>query len=144
MRKLWIIGVMTGFIMTCMMMAYAPSWGQVGSSIVSIVAHGAKVTGTANQATGGTSTSLIAAVLTDRIYVEAFSCANTGSTASLISFQDGNGGSTLWTTIVPAGGGSNAGGAAPLFWTTIGNPLYFVPATSSATVYCSASGYAGP
>jgi hypothetical protein len=102
------------------------------------------VTGTASQATGSTTTALITAVASNRIYVTAFSCANTGSTTSLVSFQDGSGGTTLWTTIAPTVGGSNMDGNLPLFRTTSGNGLYFVPASSSTTVYCSASGFSGP
>ncbi len=106
-------------------------------------ATASRVSGTASQTSGTTSTLLIPGT-GQRIYVTSFSCANTGASASLISFQDGSGGSTLWTTIVPAGGGSNLGGSTPLFWTSNGNPLYWVPATSSSTVYCSAAGFSGP
>jgi hypothetical protein len=102
----------------------------------------AKVSGTASQATGGTSTLLVTAVSSRRLYITAFACANTGSTASLVSFQDGSGGTTLYNTIVPAGGGSNlSAGGSPLFWTTSGNGLYYDPATSTTTTYCSASGF---
>lgn len=101
------------------------------------------VSGTANT-TGNSTTSLVSAVTSNRIYVSAFSCANTGASASLISFQDGSGGTTLWTTIVPAGGGSNVDGNTALFKTTSGNGVYFLPATASTTIYCSAAGYSGP
>ena len=95
-----------------------------GSLRVTLLASANKQSGTANT-TGTSTTSLIGAVTSERIYVKSFSCANTGSTASLISFQDGSGGTTIWTTIVPAGGGSNLGADAPIFWTTAGNALYF-------------------
>lgn len=99
------------------------------------------VSGTATQ-TSTTSTSLIPLVAAKSIYVMAFSCANTGATASNILFQDGSGGTTLWVTENPAGGGSNgSGGGVPLFKTTAGNALFFAPGTASTTQYCSASGF---
>jgi hypothetical protein len=113
-----------------------------GNLRVTLQASSSKQSGTANT-TGTSTTSLIGAVASERIYVKSFSCANTGSTPSLISFQDGSGGTTLWTTIVPAGGGSNLGADAPIFWTTAGNALYFAAGSASTTTYCSAAGYAG-
>lgn len=101
------------------------------------------VSGTANS-TSTSTTSLIGAVTSNRIYVSAFSCANTGASASLISFQDGSGGTTLWTTIVPAGGGSNLSGNTALFKTTSGNAVFYAAGTASTTIYCSAAGYSGP
>lgn len=99
------------------------------------------VTGTSSQATGGTSTSLVGAVASQSLWITSYSCSNSGASASLVSFQDGNGGTTLWTALVPAGGGNNLGGTMPMFKTSSGNALYFSPATSSTTVYCSASGF---
>jgi hypothetical protein len=98
------------------------------------------VSGTATQ-TSTTTTSLIGAVTSNRIYVTAFACYNSGASASVISFQDGSGGTTLYQTIVPAGGGSNLGGGQVLFKTTAGNALFFAPATASTTVGCSGSGF---
>lgn len=98
------------------------------------------VSGTATQ-TSTTTTSLISLVASNRIYVTAFACYNSGSSASVISFQDGSGGTTLYQTIVPAGGGSNLGGGQMLFKTTAGNALFFAPATASTTIGCSASGF---
>jgi hypothetical protein len=103
----------------------------------------AMVTGTASQATGGTSTSLVTAVTSRRLFINTFACENSGASASEIDFQDGSGGTTLWVTIAPAGGGSNLTSNTPMFKTTAGNALYFNPVTSSTTVKCSASGFAG-
>jgi hypothetical protein len=114
----------------------------VGNARVVQQASGSKVTGTAN-VTGTSSTSLIGAVTSERIYVQAVSCSNSGATSSIISFQDGSGGTALWTAICPAGGGNNLSSGAPLFWTTAGNALYFASGSSSSTVYVSAAGYAG-
>ena len=99
------------------------------------------VSGTANT-TGTTSTLIIQGVPSKRIYVTAFSCANTGSTTSLTSFQDGSGGTTIWTTINPTVSGSNAAQPRPLFWTSPGNGVYFVEGSASSTAYCSAAGFA--
>jgi hypothetical protein len=101
------------------------------------------ISGTANT-TATTTTSLIPLVAAKRLYITAFSCANTGSTNSLISFQDGSGGATQWTTIVLAGGGSNlSSGQLPMFRTTAGNALFFAAGSASTTIYCSASGFSG-
>ena len=101
---------------------------------------GSMVTGRGTQ-TGTTTTSLISAVTSKVIYVTAFSCSNTGSSASDVLFQDGSGGTTLWDAIVPAGGGNNLASTMPMFKTTSGNALFFAPQTSSTTVSCNASGF---
>lgn len=99
------------------------------------------VSGTASQ-TSTTTTQLIAAVSSKVIYVMAFECANSGSTASTVLFQDGSGGTTLAVTYNPAGSGTNqSGGGVPLFKTTSGNALFFAPGTGSTTQFCSASGF---
>ncbi len=101
------------------------------------------VSGTANVANTA-STSLIALVASNRIYITSYSCSNSGSSATIVSFQDGNGGTTVWTAEVPAGGGHvAANGNFPMFRTTSGTALYFASGTSSTTVYCSAAGFSG-
>jgi hypothetical protein len=105
-------------------------------------ASGSKITGTASSA-ATTTTSLIGAVASERIYVQAYSCSNSGATATVVSFQDGSGGTTLWTAEVPAGGGHNLASSAPMFWTTAGNALFFASGSASTTVFCNAAGYAG-
>jgi hypothetical protein len=107
-----------------------------------LTSGGVKQSGTATTTTTGT-TSLIAAVTNSRIYAFAFACYNSGSTSSVISFQDGSGGTTLFQTIVPAGGGSNLSGNVPLFWTTAGNALYFAAGSASTTIGCSVAGFSG-
>lgn len=103
---------------------------------------GSFVSGTADQATGGTDTTLIAAVTSKVVYVTAFACINSGASTSVISFKDNTAGTTVYKTIVPAGGGSNlSGGGQPLFKSVSGDPIVFNPASSSTTVSCSASGY---
>ncbi len=109
---------------------------------VSVPPTAGLVSGT-NNTTGNSTTLLIQGVPGKRIYITSFSCANTGVTTSLTSFQDGSGGATLWSTINGAGSGSNMGpGNGVIFWTSIGNPVYFIQGSSSTTAYCSAAGFA--
>lgn len=100
-------------------------------------------TGTATT-TGTSDTSLVAAQGSGKkFYFMGFSCDNTGSTTSGITFKNGSGGSTVWHTIVPAGGGSNFASPIPLASTSANTALYFSAASSSTTISCSATGYAG-
>jgi hypothetical protein len=101
---------------------------------------GSMVTGRGTQ-TGTTTTSLVSAVTSKVLYITAYSCSNTGASASDVLFQDGSGGTTLWDAIVPAGGGNNLASSTPMFKTTSGNALFFAPQTSSTTVSCNASGF---
>lgn len=110
------------------------------SSSATVVAPTNLVKGTAN-VTGTSSTQLIAAVTSKALYITAFNCANSGSSASIITFQDGNGGTTLDVTSNPAGAGTNQANSVPLFVTTAGNALYFAAGTASTTQYCTASGF---
>lgn len=101
-----------------------------------------KVTGTAST-TSGTSTSLVGAVASQRLYITNYAVSNTSATTIVVSFQDGSGGTTLWTQIVPAGGGANISGTEPLFWTTAGNALFFSSSTGETTILANASGFSG-
>jgi len=93
--------------------------------------------------TTATNTSVIAAQASGvKIYLTAFSCSNTGANTSLIQFTSGSGGSVLWTTIAPAGGGTNLTLPVPVA-TAAATALYVTTATASTSTYCSASGYAG-
>ena len=107
-----------------------------------MAAHGDHVSGNASVAGTG-DTSVVAAQGSGvYFYVTGFSVANTGVSATLITIKDGSGGSTLWTTIAPAGGGSNLScGGKPLFRTSANTALHFACATSSTTVYLSVTGY---
>lgn len=78
-----------------------------------------------------------------KTYITNIQVANTGSSNTLITFKDGNGGSALAYTIAPAGGGSNISFEIPLV-TTANTALYFACGTSSTTVYVSAQGYKAP
>lgn len=113
-----------------------------GSLITRMTTHGDSVSGVATT-TGASDTSVVAAQgASTYFYVTGFSVANTGSTTTLITFKDGSGGSALWYTIAPAGGGSNLSqGGKPIFRTSANTALYFACASASTTVYVSVTGY---
>lgn len=95
-------------------------------------------------ATNTTDTSVVAAAGVGlKNYITNISVANTGSSTTLITLKDGSGGSTLWYTIAPAGGGSNIALDVPIA-TTANTALYFAAGTASTTVYVSAIGYKAP
>lgn len=113
----------------------------VTASVPTVTAT-ALVKGTTSAMTGTSSTQVIAAVSSQHIYVTSMHCTNSSATATLVSIQDGSGGTTLDTLICPAGGGeTRSGGGLPLTWTTAGNGLYAADVTTSASVIVSASGY---
>lgn len=113
-----------------------------GSLITRMTTHGDSVSGVAST-TGTSDTSVVAAQgASTYFYVTGFSIANTGSTTTLITFKDGSGGSALWYTIAPTGGGSNfSQGGKPIFKTSANTALYFACASASTTVYVSVTGY---
>jgi hypothetical protein len=104
------------------------------------------VKGTTAAMTGVTSTQILAAVASNRIYATRVSCKGdpANAVATKVLIQDGSGGTTLDTLSVAAsGGGEQATGATPLFWTTSGNGLFAQNVTNAASVICTASGYSG-
>lgn len=136
--------------------AAAPSWTETFLTSLSVmlngnlrtdassVGGGVYATGTATT-TGTSDTSLVAAQGgSNKLYLMGFTCDNTGATAAGITFKNGSGGSTLWHTIVPAGGGSNFSARVPLASTSANTALFFAASQSSTTISCSATGYAGP
>ena len=105
------------------------------------------VSGTTAAMTGTTSTVLVAAVTSNRIYVTSISCVNSHATVgTFVTVQDGSGGTALATLAAAAvfGGDEKNGGSFPLFKTTSGNALYVANVTTGANVICSASGFSGP
>lgn len=93
--------------------------------------------------TGNAGVSLISAQSSGiKIYVTNISIANTGTAATLVTLQNGSGGSAIWQTIAPAGGGSNISLAVPIL-TSAATALFITFATASSTAYCSVSGYIG-
>lgn len=104
------------------------------------------VKGTTAAMTGTTSTQIIAAVTSNRIYPLRVACKGdpANAVATKVLIQDGSGGTTLDTLSVAAsGGGEQAASALPLFWTTSGNGLFAQNVTNAASVICTASGYSG-
>ena len=93
--------------------------------------------------TTAANTSVISAQAAGiKIYVTGFSCANTGATTSLLQFTSGSGGSVLWTTVNPAGSGTNAVISPPVA-TAAATALYVTTGSASSNQYCSVTGYAG-
>ena len=103
------------------------------------------VSGTTAAMTGTTSTQVVALVSAKRLYINRIKCNNShASVDTLVSIQDGSGGTTLDTLAAGhAYGGEVDSNALPLFWTTAGNGLYAADVTTGASVICSASGFSG-
>lgn len=98
----------------------------------------------ANTTTGTSAVEVIAAPGANVfLYISAVQVANTGASASLITFQRDTGGSpaTLGYTIAPAGGGSNIRFDPPLKVSTANQNFGFTAATGSTTIYVSAQGF---
>jgi hypothetical protein len=94
-------------------------------------------------ATTTASTSLIAAAGSGlKNYINTISIANTGTATALITLQDGSGGTVLWYTIAPPGGGSNITLPVPIA-TSANTALFFAAGTASTTIYVSAAGFTG-
>lgn len=101
------------------------------------------VKGTTAAMTGTTSTQLIAASSGKVIYVMNVDCVNSSATATLVTLQDGSGGTAIGTVGGAASGGGHAIHASfPETWTTSGNGLYVADVTTGANVICTASGIA--
>lgn len=101
------------------------------------------VTGSSAGITSATNTSLISAAGSGvKLYLTGFSCGNTGATTSLIQFTSGSGGTVLWTTINPAGAGTN-GKIEPPVATAANTALFFTTGSASTSQFCSVTGYAG-
>lgn len=101
----------------------------------------AMVSGTATVSATATNTLLVTSVASQSLYITGYSCSNTGTSNSLVNFEDGNGGATIWNQIVPSGGGANIAGMTPLFKTSSGNGLYYAIGTASTSVLCNAAGF---
>lgn len=111
---------------------------------VSLANGHALLSGTTTAMVGLTSTQLITAIASVRIYVNRIKCNNTSSTATLVQIRDGSAGSILDTLAAGATyGGEQGTGSTPLFWTTAGTALFAQNVTTGASVICTASGYSG-
>lgn len=104
------------------------------------------VSGTTAAMTGTTSTQVIALVSSQRIYVTRIACKGdpANAVATKVQIRDGVAGTILDTlTVAASGGGEQATGSTPLFWTTSGTALYAQNVTTASSVICTASGYSG-
>jgi hypothetical protein len=102
------------------------------------------VKGTTAAMTATTSTQLIAAVASNKIYLGTLTCSNSHATVStFVNVQDGSGGATIWTVPAAAVYGGATLNFVPPIATTTGNGVYVVNATTGANVICSGSGYSG-
>lgn len=102
------------------------------------------VSGTTAAMTSTTSTQLLAAVATKKLYVTSISCVNSHATVgTFVTVQDGSGGTALATLAAAAVfGGDEKTSVGPLFSTTAGNALFVADVTTGANVICNASGFA--
>ena len=98
--------------------------------------------------TGTTSTSLIAASgnASLKTYVTSCGCTNGHATqGTYIKFQDGNGGTALWSGFAAAvGGGFAVTSNEPLFVTTANTALYVANETTGSDTRCWAAGFLAP
>lgn len=116
----------------------------VTNSLGTLTGGATFVSGTTAAMTVTTSTQVLAAVATKRLYVTRVKCNNSSGTATLVQIQDGSGGTVLDTLAAGATfGGEQGTGPTPLFWTTAGNGLFAQDVTTGASVICTASGYSG-
>jgi hypothetical protein len=117
--------------------------GPNGQSVLTQPYTGNIISGTATT-TGTADTSVIAAQgAANKVYMTGFSVYNSGTTAAVITFKNGAGGATLWTTMVPAGGISNLDMPSPVA-TALNTGLYFAASASSTTIGVAVCGFYGP
>ncbi len=95
--------------------------------------------GTATAMTGTTSTSVIAGVSSNYLYIQSCSFSNDhASVSTYMSLQDGSGGTVIWAGYVPFGLGREVNWPMGLKVPTAGNGLFVANVTtgSSTKVYC--------
>lgn len=94
-------------------------------------------------ATGTSDTSVLSSAGSGlRNYITDFSFANSGASTSVCEIKDGSGGTVLWYSVAPAGGGSNKSFNVPIRGSAA-TGTYCTSLTSSTTVYFSLSGFKG-
>lgn len=79
-----------------------------------------------------------------RFALTDYSCSNSGASATIVYFLDGNaaGALPIWQSIIPAGGGTVKSFQTPVS-TSANTALIISTLTASTTVYCNVSGYSG-
>jgi hypothetical protein len=91
--------------------------------------------------TGTSDTSVIASAGTGlKNYISGGTVYNSGANSSTITVKNGSGGSTLFTTFAPAGGGSNFILKPPIP-TSAATGVYFAAGSSSSTIGISLTGH---
>lgn len=99
---------------------------------------------TAADMTGTTTTQVIAAVASRKLYITSITVSNmSAAVATRVDLQDGSGGTVIWQGPAAAAGGGFAHTFTTPISTTSGNGLFAVNATTGAAVRVSASGYSG-
>ena len=94
-----------------------------------------------SSATNGTSSfQVVALVASKQLAITSISVVNTGTAATLVTLQNGSGGTAIYATMAPPGGGSNITLPTPIL-TTSGVGLFAVCATASSSVTVCAAGY---
>lgn len=101
------------------------------------------VKGTTAAMTGTTSTQLIAAVTSNKIYLTDIICTNSSATGTFVTVQDGSAGSTIYEGYAAASGGGFVISLKTPISNTSGNGVFVADVTTSANVICSGSGYSG-
>jgi len=99
--------------------------------------------------TGTTSTSVIAGVSSNFLYITACTVSNGSLTVSTdINLQDGSGGTTIYVLPAPAGQTATTGAAGgayvfptPLYVPTAGNGLFAANVTTGSSTKISCVGY---
>lgn len=100
------------------------------------------LTSTTGPSGGGTLSNFTAPGAGISFYITSISVVNTGTVSTLITFNEGTGPTTVYYTIAPALGGSNITFPVPLK-ITANSQFGYTQATSSSTVYVSATGFTG-
>ena len=116
-----------------------------GKTIVMPYANKENFVSGCGTSTGTSGVSVIAAQGAGiKIYITSISAANTGAATSLLTIQNDPAGTptTLWTTVNPAGGGSNFTFPTPLV-ATANKAVGFTAASANVTQYVCVAGYTG-
>lgn len=79
-----------------------------------------------------------------RNYITDLWIANTGASATLVTFSSNGGNSILGYTIAPAGSGSNLPGLTTPIMTPANETFSIQPATATSTLYVTVKGFKAP
>lgn len=102
------------------------------------------VKGTTADMTGTTSTSVVAGIASNKIYITDVTVSNmSAAVATRVDLQDGSGGAVLWQGPAAAAGGGYTKTFNTPIPTTAGNGVFAVCATTGAQVQVSVAGYKG-